>query len=114
MLPVDPATPAPHTSTHAKLGAGPATLPIPLTNSRLPHFYTFRRELHSLLDLPMDRPSLRLGCALTWPQQQGGPAGGAGAAAGGGGGGGSQQERLQDVHAGLPPPGEARACCLRI
>ena len=75
------------------------------THPHLPHLHTSRRELHSLLDLPMDRPSLRLGCALTWPQQQGGAAGGPGAAAAGGGGGGSQQERLQDVHAGLPPPG---------
>eukprot|EP00955_Chlamydomonas_euryale_P029345 309410-Chlamydomonas_euryale.AAC.4 len=67
-----------------------------------------RRRLHSLLWLPMDRPALRVASALTW-QAGDADAGGDG---GGGGGGCDPQHRLQNVHDGVPLPGDARDCHL--
>jgi hypothetical protein len=55
----------------------------------------FRRALHALLGLPLDRPALRPATRLAW------------ATAAPTGEGGVGQVRLPTVHVGLPPPGDA-------
>ena len=57
----------------------------------------YRKEVHGLLGLPLDRPALRFNMSLFQTSDQGkGPAEG---------GGGKGQDRLVDVHLGLNPPG---------